>query len=429
MKIRTTLAWLALCLALPINGSAETMAPLATKVAEAPLTVLIVPPAEASMNERQRVLYRAIQPEIQARLAQSFSTLAASAGAALSERGKLQTLLADTLRVLAADLEQLAKRTNSQLTVNDKIIFMIYLTPWLAKDMNEIPAVNVPAINLPFKILMVDLNKYDNKPEQDDPARKDYSPFYHKLRIALETVRKDPAANASHFNFQAATVGFKLARDDSTVQIQVLGSLKSSVTPFAQKNEEVDIHAIEIPVSKDPLDRPLALATLRQRIGGKDHATEKPTMTVDLGRFGRFSDGLGHQFAGELQIFRNPGTNGCDEKMDYVPALVGKTEKNAMPKEWIGKLVQGSNINFHIFRMEVDPTVLQITKMDIRLKIGLKIAGHDTGLEFSCFSIDSVNGKFTKQINDAIQAKLNSFYKQDDRTEEILNFVYTNQKQ
>jgi hypothetical protein len=240
--------------------------------------------------------------------------------------------------------------------------------------------------------------------------------FYGKINSKIRNLK---LTETDKFQLQSIAFHIKLLRGDSEIRVQLLGRLKQMKIPFVKDNEQVHIKAIEIRGNEAQNERPMMLMNIVQNLQNKSNPM--PEISMEFGQYGGVSGGYS-AWKGSYQILTNPWSqNDCKNKLNSTPALTGTLAQGVVGSSIIartlGKLIDGTAIKFRILSLKIDASTLRISKMNLALEVGSKNFPQ-------CLAVDSVNTQFQSEANTAIEAQLNTLYKQDDMTDDLMASLY-----
>jgi hypothetical protein len=149
-----------------------------------------------------------------------------------------------------------------------------------------------------------------------------------------------------------------------------------------------------------------------------------PEISIEFGQFGGVAgEAMKWPYAYQILAKNVMDTMAdCKSKLDSTPALTGTLAKAAAGKENMlkrlaSKVASGLGIKFRILGLNIDATTLRVSKMNLAMEVG--------SIQFpQCVKAESVNEQFKGEANAAIEAQLNSLYKQDDMTAELMAVLY-----
>lgn len=399
-----TLHMIATSLLITLSSLAATaQVSIPTLAAGDKFTVLAVTPDQQGMTPQQKQMIAKIKTEVSA-LTGDISSLAGQALSADKGISKIFVNLGETLKSKLAPQLDLLK---GSLPADDAMYLSVYVLPWQANP--AAPQLKLAMLDM-VQEASVDLTTLTQQ-GKSKPAE-----FYAKINSKIRDLK---LAETDKFQLQSIAFHIKLVRGDSQIRVQLLGRLKQMKVPFTKDNEQVHIKAIEIFGNEKAQERPMVLLNIIQNL--QDKSRPLPEIVLEFGQFGGVSGGY-NGWKGAYQILSNPwAQNDCKSKLNSVPALTGTLAKgaagtNAMAKA-LGKLIDGTAIKFRILNLRIDPATLRISKMNLAMEVGSR--------QFpQCLAVESVNTQFQGEANSAIEAQLNTLYKQDDMTDDLMGALY-----
>jgi hypothetical protein len=382
---------------------ANAQVSIPTLAANEKYTVLAVTPDQQGMTPQQKQLIAKVKTEVSS-LTSEISTIAGQALSADKGISKIFVNLGETLKSRLAPQLDLLK---GSLPADDAMYLSVYVLPW---------QVNSAAPQLKLAMLdMVQQASVDLTVLQQQGKSKP-AEFYAKINSKIRDLK---LTETDKFQLQSIAIHMKLVRGDSQIRVQLLGRLKQMKMPFTKDNEQVHIKAIEIFGNEAQKERPMMLINIVQNLQNKSRPL--PEIVMEFGQFGGVSGGY-NGWKGAYQILTNPWSqNDCKSKLNSTPALTGTLAKGAagsnMIAKALGKLIDGTAIKFRILNLRIDASTLKISKMNLAMEVGSR--------QFpQCLAVESVNTKFQGEANAAIEAQLNTLYKQDDMTDDLMASLY-----
>ncbi len=382
---------------------AQAQVSIPTLAATEKYTVLTVTPDQQGMTPQQKQMIAKIKTEVNG-LTGEISTIAGQALSADKGISKIFVNLGETLKSRLAPQLDLLK---GSLPADDAMYLSVYVLPWQA---------NPAAPQLKLAMLdMVQQANVDLTVLQQQGKNKQ-AEFYAKINSKIRDLK---LAETDKFQLQSIAIHMKLVRGDSQIRVQLLGRLKQMKMPFTKDNEQVHIKAIEIFGNEAAQQRPMMLMNIIQNL--QDKSRPLPEIVMEFGQFGGVSGGY-NGWKGAYQILTNPwAQNDCKSKLNSTPALTGTLAKgaagNSMIAKALGKLIDGTAIKFRILNLRIDASTLRISKMNLAMEVGTRNFPQ-------CLAAESVNTQFQGEANAAIEAQLNTLYKQDDMTDDLMASLY-----
>lgn len=360
-------------------------------------TVLLVPPPREGLSPKQLQAIDLMKKEAQ----NVYPVLVEEFVSALTTANGVKEVFVNTSNALQEKLKASFTKINNNLA-EDPIYVALYVVPW------EIESTARRAEN--------PLLKFVQFLEVDWSAYKTRADFYARLTRNIDDLVRE--SDGLSYQFMGASLQLRLERNNSGVQAQVLGAIPPKNMPFVKTNDQVHVERLEVLSDKENHYKPIALLTMTQMI--KKEAT-LPEIVVDLGPFGGISGGLGG-WHGQFQTFRDPINNeDCVTKLQSVPSLVGVLGPKPAGQGFLGKLlgriVQGTPVRFRILDMKIDAETLKVTTINVVTELG----SHRFP---QCLGMASINEDFKTEANDAIQSQVESLYKQDDMTDDLMSALY-----
>jgi len=366
-------------------------------------TVLAVTPDQQGMTPQQKQMIAKVKTEVNA-LTGEISTIAGQALSADKGISKIFVNLGETLKSKLAPQLDLLK---GSLPTDDAIYLSVYILPWQAHPAAPLSKLAMLDMVQQASVDLTVLNQQGKSKEAE---------FYAKINSKIRDLK---LSETDKFQLQSIAIHIKLVRGDSQVRVQLLGRLKQMKMPFAKDNEQVHIKAIEIFGHEAQKERPMMLVNIIQNL--QDKTRPLPEIVMEFGQFGGVSGGY-NGWKGAYQILTNPwAQNDCKSKLNSTPALTGTLAKgaagNSLIAKALGKLIDGTAIKFRILNLRIDASTLKISKMNLAMEVGNRNFPQ-------CLSAESVNTQFQSEANAAIEAQLNTLYKQDDMTDDLMGALY-----
>jgi hypothetical protein len=387
--------------------SAKAQVSIPSLKANEKYTVLTVTPDTQGMTMQQKQLIEKVKVESK-NLTEKISTVA---GQAFSQEKGISQIFVNLGESLKADLGPQLDTLRSSLPADDAMYLSVYVLPWETTVQTQTEVQNsILSMIGPVQEARVDLTQLALA------GKSKTAEFYGKINSQIRSLK---LAETDKFQLQSIAFHIKLVRGDSQIRIQLLGRLKQMSTPFVKDNEQVHIKAIEIFGNEATQQRPMLLMDITQHL--QDKSRSLPEIVMDFGQFGGVSGGY-RGWPGAYQILSNPwAQNDCKNKLNSTPALTGTLANGAVGNNMIakalGKLIGGTAIKFRILNFQIDASTLKISKMNLAIEVGHRNFPQ-------CLSAESINSKFQDQANAAIEEQLNSLYKQDDMTDDLMGALY-----
>ena len=383
--------------------SAQAQVSIPTLNAGEKYTVLTVTPDTQGMTKDQKILVEKVKAEAK----NLTGKISGIAGQALTADKGLTQILVNMGETLKADLGPQLDALRNSLPREDAIMLSVYVLPWAASNTAQNSAL---AMIGPVQEAGVDLTTLAAS------GKSKIAEFYAKIDSRIRELK---LAETDKFQLQSIAFHIRLVRNYSQIRVQLLGRLKQTSVPFAKDNEQVHIKAIEIFGDEAQKQRPMMLVDIIQNL--QDKSRPLPQVIMEFGQYGGISGGF-NGWKGAYQILSNPWSqNDCKSKLNSTPALTGTLAQgaagNTMIAKALGKLIDGTAIKFRILNLRIDATTLKIEKMNLAMEVGNRNFPQ-------CLTAESVNTQFQGEANAAIEAKLNTLYKQDDMTDDLMGALY-----
>ncbi len=370
-------------------------------------TVLTVTPDTQGMTAQQKQLIDKVRNQTQ-NLTEKISSVA---GLALSKDKGISQVFVSLGETLKSDLGPQLDRLRASLPADDAITLSVYVLPWETSAQAQAEVQNtVLSMIGPVQEARIDLTQLALA------GKSKTAEFYGKMNSKIRSLK---LAETDKFQLQSIAFHIKLLRNDSQIRVQLLGRLKQMSIPFIKDNEQVHIKAIEILGNESIQQRPMMLMNIVQNL--QDKSRLLPEIDVQFGQFGGVA-GVYGGWPGAYQILTTPwAQNDCKNKLNSTPALTGTIAQGAVGSNIIaktlGKLINGTAIKFRILSLQIDASTLKISKMNLAMEVGSRNFPQ-------CLTAESVNTQFQSEANSAIEAQLNSLYKQDDMTDDLMGALY-----
>jgi hypothetical protein len=383
--------------------SAQAQVSIPTLNAGEKYTILAVTPDTQGMTKDQKALVEKVKVEAK-NLTGKISSMA---GQALTVDKGLTKILVNMGETLKADLGPQLDALRNSLPTEDAIMLSVYVLPWATSNTAQNSAL---AMIGPVQEAAVDLTAVAAA------GKSKTAEFYAKIDAKIRDLK---LAETDKFQLQSIAFHIRLVRNDSQIRVQLLGRLKQMRVPFAKDNEQVHIKAIEIFGNEAQKQRPMMLMNIIQNL--QDKSRPLPEVAMEFGQYGGISGGF-NGWKGAYQILSNPWSqNDCKSKLNSTPALTGTLAQgaagNSMIAKALGKLIDGTSIKFRILNLRIDALTLKISKMNLAMEVGTRNFPQ-------CLTAESVNTQFQGEANAAIEAQLNTLYKQDDMTDDLMGALY-----
>lgn len=395
------LSFLFLTLGLASNSLAQN------KTKMVPYAVVAVLPDQAFMSADQKAFMNNFKHT-------SFKTLPTFTGQFLNIINAKDTKSALTQSLVsitndALKVYQLDKISAATLP-DVPVYFSIYIAPW---DMAKSKKLNYDVAFLgkkPWEVEQPQVNyiEYDfNKLFHNEKAE-----FYSDLS---KTVKSLSLTKMNSFKLQSVALHLKLSKAESLVKIQVLSQLTPQNIPFEKVNDQVSIKSLS-------LTQPYTLMELNQPIFTTRKTIEIPDIKVEFGELDPVIAAKNSQWPGLFTINKQEWQDSyCKRRAALSPTLSGNLGKKAssgsMLSGVINLLAKDKAVKFHIFDFKIDAAKAKISNMNIISNISINSMT-------SCLKLQDVNEQFQNEANQAIEAKFQSLYKQDDMTEDLMGALY-----
>lgn len=367
-------------------------------------TALTVTPDTQGLTPQQKQMLTQIKTKAQ-NLTSKISSLAGQAFTADKGLSQILVNMGDSLK---SDLAPQLETLKSSLPAEDALYVSLYVLPWAASEKAQVQNSVLSMIG-PVQEQSVDLTLLATK-------KNKVAEFYSQINSVIRGLK---ISNTDQFQLQSIAFHIKLIRGDSQIRVQLLGRLKQMSQPFVKDNEQVHIKALEIFGNEATSERPMMVMNITQNLQDKSKAL--PDVVIEFGQFGGVAGGL-NGWKGQYQILSNPwAQNDCKNKLASTPALTGTLARSAAGNKLItkilGNLIDGTAIKFRILNLRLDAATLRISKMNLAMEVGTKNFPQ-------CLTAESVNTQFMGEANAAIESQLNTLYKQDDMTDDLMNALY-----
>lgn len=384
-------------------------------------TALLVAPRADKLDNRQKASLTAIQDIVTKKAQETFPVILTQMGMAMTANNGVKTVFVDTASALKEAVGPMLAEINSKLP-DDPLYFTVYVLPWKKDAQTAKMTENNPLFSY-LQVSAVDWAGY-----------KTAADFYYQVnRVVREAIDR---TDESAFTLLGASFQIRVQKNRNAIQAQVLGVVNPQEREFIQKNDQVDLKLLSFrEKGQEKLERPVAILNINHELFKEKGEDEKiPKITIDLGSYGGVSGGLGG-WLGQFQVYKEfdiatAHTDAlekqklCRAKFNYVPTLIGKLGPAATSNKYVNKIIGAlqPDVKFRISEISLNPRELKIDRMTVHTQIAnLKIGGVAL---LQCLAMSDVESQFTNEANLAIQASVESLYKQDDITDELMNELY-----
>ncbi len=372
--------------------------------------ILMVMSDESSLNSTQKENLL----EMRRHLADSYPLVFSQLRNSFNTERGIHKAITNSLLELRKIAEPKLRELNSQLTHNP-IYLATYLVPWKTELIDENNTLNSFGNYLPSALV----SQMPRILPISFPSRNDRYTFFHRLKHAIFAAQKAMMGSKDPAYFAGAGFILTLQKNNSRFDLQIMGGMNSKKESFAEENEQVKITHLEVPINNNPLEQPSVLISLAHNF----YYPTAPEARFEFGKFGGFSGGINGKtatFQLEKLIGWLAGDRTVCEFIDgQAPRLLGTLKRKAVSNSLIGGLVDGAPVVFKIQDLTLDIEKIEVTQMNLRLEVKLGWGP----LHQKCLQMQSVNRQFEREVNSTISAKINEFYRQDDLTDELLNYL------
>lgn len=322
-------------------------------------------------------------------------------------------------KILSENLDKevgpILSKYNDQFPRSTKNFFNIYVMPWDAsapvKELNQLPE-DLKVLNQFFKVV--------------EHTSKERSVFLANVKAGIENQDRNNYKKQDVAYLNAMAMQFKLQRDRTAFQLQILGTLNPKTGPFTIENDQVTFEHFFIPEGTvtDINDKARMLVNFSKKFDGKEeHFSAKI-------QFGKLAKNLSvfpeFPYAFELEQYLGKSeSEACRDRKKYAPNLQGMAKIL-----FDGGIYQ--DVDFYIFEVEIDPNVIKIDDMEVKLGFPL-IARNPFNLSqkyrmgtpgiMDCYTIESVTKQFVEETDAMVQEELDKIVAPDDMTDELLKEV------
>lgn len=391
-------------LILSLGLASVSLAQAQTKMV--PYAVVAVLPDQAFMSADQAAFMNNFKHT-------SFKTLPTFTGQFLNivNNKNAKSMLTQSLVSITHDalkLYQLEKISAATLP-EEAVYFSIYIAPW---DMAKSKKLDYDVAFLgkkPWEVEQPKVNyiEYDfNKMFHNEKAE-----FYRDLSKTVQTLS---LTKMNSFKLQSVAIHLKLSKKESLVKIQVLSRLTPQNLPFEKVNDQVSIKTLS-------MTEPYTLMELNQTIFTQQKQIEIPDIQVEFGELDPVV-AQNEKWPGLFKINKQEWKDSyCKRRAALSPTLSGNLGKKAssgsMLSGVINMFAKDKAVKFHIFDFKINANKAKISNMNIISNISLNSMT-------SCLKLKDVNEQFQNEANAAIEDKIESLYKQDDMTDELMGALY-----
>lgn len=362
----------------------------------------------ATLTEEEKALIGEIQAQLQPIFVSSIKSFGISFLMSVKKTEFFKTLGKN----LDEKINPILAKYNESLTSSPKF-FNAYIMPWDA---------SAPTKQLPEDLQM--LNQYFKVVEHNTgDAEVSYLP---NLVKGLEDQDRVNYSAGDFAYFNGVAMQFKLQKDKSAFQLQFMGTLNSKEGEFTTENDQIKFHTYLIPEGKllDIYSKPRMLATFSKSFGEDAQDFDAKIQFGKLSKDHLFGNSF--QFGWQLEQYEGKSTRAaCRDRKQFAPQLQG----------WAKIAFNGfiyENVNFYVFEVRLNPNVIKVEDMDIKLGIPFKLnnpfnikQGVDFGTFYylDCMNIESVQKQFAENADQQLQDIIKKVTAPDDMTDMLLDEV------
>lgn len=304
---------------------------------------------------------------------------------------------------------------NDSFPKTSKNFVNFYIMPWdskaAVKELDQLPE-ELKVLNQFFKVV--------------EHTAKEGKVYLSNFSAGIENQDRNNYKTQSAAYLNAIAMQVKLQKDRSGFQMQILGTLNPAKGPFTIENDQVTFEHFYIPEGKvtDINEKARMLINFSKKFDG---AKEQFQAKIQFGKLAKnLSVFPEFPFAIELEQYLGvDSSDACRDRKKYAPNLQGMAKIL-----FDGGIYQ--DVDFYIFEVEIDPNVIKIDSMDVKLGFPL-IARNPFNLSqkyrmgtpslMDCYTIESVTKQFVEETDAMVQEELNKIVAPDDMTDELLNEV------
>ncbi len=337
----------------------------------------------------------------------SMQQIVASVGKFFVTGGNLPELTNNTLGKVKLDLENLLASESGRRPTG-KFLLTFYFLPWQKAAQKSVTRKSLEEFwpGIPNQGMTFAEVEFERKRHTYD--------FYYLLKEGVNKVLAKGYQAPKDYFFVGTVFNLIIDNRDVSFELQTYGGFKIKEQPFIKANPQVDFTHMRTAVPRGDMG-PTVLMTMKQRL----NQPINPKMKVLFGRFGGFSGGHRHSIGNMIiyESLQGYGELECDVRSEWVPQLIGKLGANAVNTPVIKRIIKGMDITFKIFDFDFDLQKLEVTRMNIPVRVSIK----------KCLEAAQVNRSFALEANNTIKSKISNFFEQDDLTDELLMHI-TNKK-
>jgi hypothetical protein len=304
---------------------------------------------------------------------------------------------------------------NDKLPSSSKNFFNFYIMPWDSKaptkEIDQLPE-ELKVLNQFFKVV--------------EHTSKEEKVFFQNFNQGLENQDRNNYKREDAAYLNAISMQFKLQKDHSGFQMQILGTLNPAKGPFTVNNDQVRFEHFYIPEGKvtDINDKARMLINFSKKFDG---AKEQFQAKIQFGKLAK-NLSVFPEFPYAIKLEQYLGMDeddACRDRKKYAPNLQGMAKIL-----FDGGVYQ--DIDFYIFEVEIDPNVIKIDDMDV--KVGFPfIARNPFNLSqkyrmgtpgiMDCYTIERATSQFIEEADAMVQEQLDKVVAPDDMTDSLLDEV------
>ena len=325
----------------------------------------------------------------------------------------------DFFKILAINLDKeigpILDKYNESFPETTKSFVNFYVTPWNSKYFNK-----------KFQDIPIDLNILNQFLWIVKETEKEESLFFKNYRSGIESQDRNNYLQQKPAYINSIAMQLILQKNRSGFQMQILGTLNPQRGALDVENDQITFEEFLIPQGEviNIHKKTRILVNLNKNF---EKAESLFRANIQFGKLAKtFRGNSKYPYAIELEQYlgKSP-SEACRDRKKYAPNLRGLAKVL-----FDGRIHQ--NVDFYIFQIKLDPNIIKIQNLDVRLAFPLISRNPFKEFEkfrfgtphfLDCYVLESVSSKFTKEADALVQEELSKIIAPDDMTDQLLNEV------